>query len=176
MHPTAARVRDWFLLGLACCLLPACGELNPDPQAREAAEWALQRGGTVRVFDIPGEIRSLGRLPRSGFALEEINMNELGFEQEPVTDEELRVLEGLTNLRSLGLYGSRVTDKGAETIAKLTTLRELELSQSRITDVGLAKLATLPNLEKLFIRNVGDGVTDEGAAAFERQSDAMLYR
>src|SRR5690606_20083215 len=90
-----------------------CGGPEPDPQAREAAEWALRRGGTVRIYDVPGDIEDLGRLPRGGFALEEISMTNLDPNQPPVRDDELRVLEGLTNLQTLVLYGSNVTDKGA---------------------------------------------------------------
>lgn len=165
----------WILVALACCTLPACGGLNPDPQARPVAEWALKRGGTVRIFDIPGEISDLGALPSRAFALEAVNMNELGVDQSPITDEDVEILKGLTNLRTLGLYGSNVTDEGCKTIAALTSLRELELSQSRISDAGLETLATLPNLEKLFIRNVGDKVTQDGVANFKRRSDAEVF-
>lgn len=165
-----------FSLLLVCCALAACGELNPDPQARAAAHWALDRGGTVRVFGEPSVITDPGLLPSGAFALEAINMNELSPGANRVSDKELEVLKGLTNIRKLGLYGSSVTDAGCEIISTLKTLHELELSQSQITDTGLAQLATLPNLEKLFIRNVGEGVTDEGVKAFKSRSDAAIYR
>jgi hypothetical protein len=165
---------------LSVCLLAltaGCGSgVNADPKAREAAEWALRRGGTVRVIDQPGNVDQIGRLPGGAFGLEEINFNNSDPNQPPIRDDELRQLEGLTNLQKLGLYGANVTDKGAETIATLKSLRELELSQTQITDKGLETLSTLPNLEKLFIRNIGDKVTDDGVKAFEKKTGAEVFR
>lgn len=157
-------------------LIVGCGGPEADPKAREAAEWALRRGGTVRVYDVAGEVQELGRLPGGAFALEAIDMNGLDPNQPPIRDDELKVLEGLTNLQTLGLYGANVTDKGAETIATLKSLRELELSQTQITDAGLETLSKLRNLEKLFIRNVGDKVTDEGVKTFTQRTNAEVYR
>ena len=161
---------------LAILVASGCGGPEADPQARPAAEWVLRRGGSVRVVDVAGEIRDVGRLPGGGFALEAIDMNDLPPEQPPVRDDELKVLEGLTNLVSLGLYGSNVSDEGVEIIASLKTLRDLELSQTQITDRGLEALAKLPELERLFLRNVGDKVTAEGVKAFQQRSDAQVFR
>lgn len=148
----------------------------PDPQARKAAEWALRRGGTVRIVDLPGQLSDLGELPSGEFGLEAIALNDLPPTQPPIRDKELKILEGLKNLRSLGLFGADVGDEGAETIASIKSLRELELSQTRITDRGLESLAALPEIEKLFIRNVGDGVTDDGVKQFERRTGAQVFR
>lgn len=162
---------------LLLAIASGCGSgVNADPKAREAAEWALRRGGTVRVVDQPGNIDQLARLPGGAFGLEEINFNAADPNQPPVRDDELRQVEGLTNLRKLGLYGSNVSDKGVETIATLETLRELELSQTQISDKGLETLSTLPNLEKLFIRNIGDKVTDDGVKAFQKKTGAEVFR
>ncbi|MDQ3331822.1 MAG: hypothetical protein M3552_14405 [Planctomycetota bacterium] len=158
-------------------MLLGCGSgVKADPKASAAAEWTLRRGGAVRVADQPGMVRQIDRLPGGGFGLEEIDLNDADPNQPPIRDDELRALEGLTNLRKLGLYGANVTDKGAETIATLKSLRELELSQTQITDTGLETLAKLPNLEKLFIRNVGDKVTDDGVKQFERRTGAEVFR
>lgn len=162
---------------LAVLFLAGCGGgVKPDPKAREAAEWALRRGGTVRVGDVAGVVRDVGRLPGGDFALESIDLNDVGPAREPVTDKELKALEGLTNLRHLGLFGANVTDKGCETIATVKSLRELELSQTQVTDQGLETLGTLRNLEKVFLRNVGPKVTDDGVKAFERRTGAVVYR
>lgn len=166
-----------FLGVLLFVAASGCGSgANADPKAREAAEWALRRGGTVRVIDQPGAVDQVGRLPGGAFGLEEINFNDRDPNQPPIRDDEIRQLEGLTNLRKLSLYGANVGDKAAETIATLQSLRELELSQTQITDAGLETLSKLPNLEKLFIRNVGDKVTDDGVKAFERKTGAQVFR
>ena len=163
-------------LGSAVLLLCGCGGPERDPGARAAAEWALRRGGVVRVVNMPREIGDMGRLPGGGFALEAIDMNDLPADQPPVRDGELKVLEGLTNLATLGLYGSDVGDEGAETIAKIESLRELELSQTQITDKGLESLGALPNLERVFLRNVGDRISADAVKQFEQRTGAQVFR
>lgn len=166
-----------FLTLLFPLTLAGCGGgPEPDPKARDAAEWALRRGGVVRVVDLPGPVRDLGRLPGGEFALDEIDMSELPPDQPAVEDADLKAIEGLTNLRRLVLYGSNVTDRGCESIATIASLRELELSQTQITDRGLETLAKLPDIEKLFLRNVGPQVTDDGVKSFERKTGAQTFR
>lgn len=165
-----------FFSVVLCCALISCGGPEPDPRGRAAAEWAIKRGGTVRVMGVAGVIGDMSQLPRGEVALEEINLNQLDPRERPVQDDELAVLEGLTNLRVLGLHGSQINDQGCEMIGGIKSLRQVELSQSRISDEGLAHLARLPNLESLFIRNVGDRVTDEGIKSFRRTSKANVFR
>ena len=149
---------------------------EPDPQAREAAMWVLRRGGNVRLMNVAGRKTDMSQLPEGNFALEEIDLNDLPTDQPPITDGELKALEGLTNLRVLGLYGTNISDKGAETIAGLKSLRQLELSQTLITDKGLETLAVLPELERVFLRNSGDGITDDGVSNFEKRTGAQVFR
>lgn len=158
-------------------LLSGCGSgVKADPKARAAAEWALRQGGAVRVVDQPGMVRQVGQLPGGAFGLEAIDLNERDPNLPPVGDQDLRSIEGLTNIRKLSLYGANITDKGAETIAELKSLRELELSQTQITDKGLESLSKLPNLEKLFIRNVGDKVSDDAVKQFRNRTDAEVFQ
>lgn len=152
------------------------GGAEPDPKARAAAEWVLRRGGTVRVAELGGPVRDLGRLPGGEFVLEEIDLSDLPPDQPPVRDDELKTIEGLTNLRRLVLYGANVTDKGCNSIATIESVRELELSQTQVTDHGLDSLTKLPELEKLFLRNVGPQVTDDAVKAFERKTGAQVFR
>ncbi len=176
------------LLVITTVLLPlffagCVDSLAADPAARDAAIWALRRGGTVRVRYVDADGNNVNRqvvdpdtLPAGEFALTEIDLNQIPTNQPPIRDDELTVIADLKNLQVLGLYGSDLTDKGAETIAELRTLQQLELSQTLITDEGLATLATLPNLERLFVRNAGEEVTDDGVAAFRRRSGAEIFR
>ncbi len=53
-----------------------------------------------------------------------------------VTDDTLRYIEGMKQLRELDLNNSQITDAGLATIALLPNLRDLRLSRTKITDEG----------------------------------------
>jgi hypothetical protein len=150
---------------------------EPDPQAREAAMWVFRRGGSVRLVGVAGMKTDPSALPPGEFALEGIDLNDLPTDQPPIGDDELKkALTGLTNLRVLGLYGTNVSDKSAETIAGLKPLQELELSQTLVTDKGLETLSALPEIKRVFLRNSGEGITDDGVANFESRTGAQVFR
>jgi hypothetical protein len=89
-----------------------------------------------------------------------------------VTDEGLRALSRLRNLKILSLAdngdnpGPRVTDAGLEYLRGLTTLTVLALGGSAVSDKGLERLAVLPNLE--FLDLAGTRVTDAGLRHLRR--------
>ena len=79
-----------------------------------------------------------------------------------ITDDGVRCVERLKNLRHLSLFASTIGDGGLKHLACLTNLRTLRLSGARITNEGAAALAPLTSLEWLdlyFTR-----ITDDGAA------------
>ncbi len=53
-----------------------------------------------------------------------------------VTDETLRYLAGLKELRELDLNNTQVTDAGLKELSELPKLRDLRLARTRITDDG----------------------------------------
>jgi Leucine-rich repeat (LRR) protein len=53
-----------------------------------------------------------------------------------VTDETLRYLASLKQLRELDLNNSQITDEGLKQLAELPKLRDLRLARTRITDEG----------------------------------------
>jgi Leucine-rich repeat (LRR) protein len=56
-----------------------------------------------------------------------------------VTDETLRYLKGLKNLRELDLNDTRVTDEGLAVLAELPALKTLRLRKTAITDEGFRR-------------------------------------
>ena len=53
-----------------------------------------------------------------------------------VTDETLRYLAGLKQLRELDLNNSQITDAGLKELSELPNLRDLRLARTKITDDG----------------------------------------
>ena len=73
-----------------------------------------------------------------------------------VTDETLRFLLPMSQLRELDINDSQVSDAGLGTIAELKSLRTLKLRATPITDQGFRDtLLHLPNLQQLDVRQTG---------------------
>ena len=68
-----------------------------------------------------------------------------------VTDEGLRSIEGLKNLRRLHLEHTKIGDAGLTHLKGLTNLEYLNLYGTQVTDSGLAELEGLKNLKALFL-------------------------
>jgi len=79
-----------------------------------------------------------------------------------ITDDGLRHLAGLMNLRTLVLERTNITDHGLAQLARLPNLRHLDLSGTSVTDDGLEHLAEIEQLESLALRDTEVG--DEGVA------------
>ena len=102
-----------------------------------------------------------------------------------VTDEGLRHLARLPNLKHLDLDGTSVTDRGLTLLRDLPKLERVSLAMTRVTDAGVAHLAScddvrevnlswthtgdgairaLAGKQKLHLFRSGNGVTDAGLA------------
>ena len=79
-----------------------------------------------------------------------------------VSDDTLRNLKGVTQLKWLTLAGTQVTDAGLAHLAELTQLQWLRLDNTKVTDAGLAHLTGLTRLRNLCLDNTQ--VTDLGLA------------
>jgi len=68
-----------------------------------------------------------------------------------VTDEGLKSIEGLSNLRRLHLENTHVGDAGLSHLKNLTSLEYLNLYGTQVTDSGLSQLEGLKNLKALYL-------------------------
>lgn len=77
-----------------------------------------------------------------------------------VTDADLEILKGFTQLRSLNLGSLGVTDAGMKHLKGLTALEHLNLAHTTVGDAGLEHLKGLIKLKELSIADTP--VTDAG--------------
>lgn len=66
-----------------------------------------------------------------------------------VTDEAVRHLERLPNLKSLSIWSGSITDASCESICRIKNVEELLFYRRGITDAGIKMLATLPSLKSV---------------------------
>lgn len=66
-----------------------------------------------------------------------------------VTDNGVKALRDLKEMRNLKLWSNKLTDTGLKHIAGLSKLTELELVNTKITDTSMPLLATFTDLERL---------------------------
>jgi internalin A len=66
-----------------------------------------------------------------------------------VTDNGIKAISDLKEMRKLRLWSNKVTDAGLKHIAGLTKLTELELVETKITDASMPLVATFADLERL---------------------------
>jgi serine/threonine protein kinase/tetratricopeptide (TPR) repeat protein len=132
---------------------------DADPN-RQAAEWVLSLGGTVRLSGAEQDTRTVADLPKDCFILSHVGL--LG---KPVTDPELAYLEGLTGLTYLFLKETRVTDAGLVHLVGCKGLTHLSVANTKVTDAGLVHLKSLEGLIHLGLD--GTRVTDAGLVQLE---------
>lgn len=77
-----------------------------------------------------------------------------------VTDEGLRHLARLPNLRQLDLQGTAITDRGLAVLRELPQLESVSLAMTRVTDAGAAHLAHCHELRQV---NLNWTCTGDGA-------------
>jgi Leucine-rich repeat (LRR) protein len=83
------------------------------------------------------------------------------------TDEGLRGLGARrANLERLNLQGSRVSDEGMRFIVEMGQLRELNLANTQIGDTGIISLSNNQNLQRLDL--TGTPITNAGLASLAR--------
>ena len=72
----------------------------------------------------------------------------------------------LEKVTELELYSSGITDEGLKEVAKLENLKHLSSGLTQITDEGLKEIAKLQRLTELFMENTK--VTKEGVAELKK--------
>jgi uncharacterized membrane protein len=68
-----------------------------------------------------------------------------------VSDQQLAVLEKMTNLTKLYLNNTNITDEGLKYLTNLPNLKYLNLVGTKVTAQGVRTLAQLPNLRQLYL-------------------------
>lgn len=89
----------------------------------------------------------------------------------PVTDDKVKQLDGLTNLKLLRLDEAPITDNGIAPILSLQNLEVLNLPRAKFTDVAIEQFTALPHLR--ILRFGSPNVTD---AALARVRDMPALR
>ena len=80
------------------------------------------------------------------------NLRELNLYGDRITDAGLVRLKNLANLEELNLLGAAVTDDGLDALSGMTHLRDLNLYRTQVTNAGLAKLKAMRQLADLDLR------------------------
>jgi hypothetical protein len=88
------------------------------------------------------------------------------YSKEQISDEGLKNLAAMTELRSLNLCGTTITDAGLKHLAAMKDLQNLQLSSTKVTDAGMDELMKLPKLQSLMLYDTK--VTDTGVFALKR--------
>ncbi|BDC48020.1 hypothetical protein F183_A03360 [Bryobacterales bacterium F-183] len=117
-----------------------------------------------------------GRVKNFSFAVFP-RLEALDLSYSTATDEVLKSLSGLKNLRRLNLRDTLVTDDGLAALSGVTSLEEIDLYGLKISDKGIAHLRGLKNLRKLNL--LGGPISDNGAeilAGLPRLRELNLYR
>jgi hypothetical protein len=107
----------------------------------------------ARAFPNLVELRLSGPITITPAGLEVLKnckgLTRLDLASKNVTDEHLKVVGGLAQLRELYLHDGGFTDSGLQYIGDLVDLQTLYLSRTKITDAGLAHLNLLVALQLL---------------------------
>lgn len=67
-----------------------------------------------------------------------------------ITDEHLKSISELTNLRQLKLPDNPITDKGTAYLEKLTFLNSINLYKTNISKLSLSQFSEMPNLKRVY--------------------------
>lgn len=96
----------------------------------------------------------------------------LNLSRTKVTDEGVRALGGLVQLRRLNLANTAVGDAGLVAMGALPLVEVLNVYGSKVTDAGLSSLSSWPQLQKVYAFSTA--VTAEKAAALMAEKPSLL--
>lgn len=119
-----------------------------------------QQLSEIELEELLSDLRDLGiRIGHSDEA-----GGEARFLGTSATDDDLKRLQPLTDMRVLDLRGTRITDESLRWLSERDwpKLRRLDLSATRITDAGMPFLGKLIQLENLNLDGVS--ITDSGVS------------
>jgi hypothetical protein len=139
---------------------------DPQKEQREKIKSTLRARGSLFSYTAPRRVRSI---PLFGGIISDLlyNCDVMEFSgilaiDEPVEDDDLRVLSGYRNLESITLTRSQVSDAGIRHLTTVPNLTWVTLTGCQLTDKCITDLINIPKLKTLFIEDTG--ITDRGAA------------
>jgi hypothetical protein len=138
--------------------VPASEDLEPltEEQTRNACD-LCSRLPKLRRFSIQSdsfELDQIASWPQF------FQLTDLGIDCDNLSDDDLKTIGKLKNLRCLELHSAQVTDAGLQHLAELTELTELQFVSETVTDEGIRHLAGLTKVRNL--RLDCPNVTDAG--------------
>lgn len=185
--------RRWFQFSLRTLLLAmlvfGCGlgwlanKRMKSQQAWDAIKTAQRQRGVLRFeegnwiekklgIDLPSKASIIITCSRDLFESGDLaripTLQDIQVFGTTVTDDDLRLLENLSELRSFNVHDSRITSQGLQYFRDLSKLEHLGVDFSDVTDEGLATLQ-LPRLRSLSIGSTS--VTDAGVASLTKQAN-----
>jgi hypothetical protein len=87
-------------------------------------------------------------------------ITEVSLSGSKVTDDDLKLLARLPQLKKIHLNATQISDAGLKALAPLKQLEFLNVMGTRITDAGLAEVSRLTRLQEIWLSSTG--VTDAG--------------
>lgn len=139
---------------------------DPQKEQREKIKSTFRARGALFSYTAPRRVRSI---PLVGGILSDLlyNCNVMEFSgilaiDDPVENDDLRVLSGYRNLRDITLEGTKVTDEGVRFLCDVPNLTWVNLNNCQITDACIQDLMRIQRLDALFIEETQ--VSHTGAA------------
>ena len=139
---------------------------DPQKQQREEIKSTFRARGALFSYTAPRRVRSI---PLVGGVISDIlyNCKVMEFSgilaiDDPVEDDDLRVLSGYRSLCNITLKGSNVTDEGVWHLCDVPNLSWVNLSKCQITDASIQALMRIERLDTLFIEETQ--ISHTGAA------------
>ncbi len=126
----------------------------------------LRNGWKVVCVDEPS--MDDARLARVAHCLRVLGPGILIFGHTSIGDAGVAQLNGITSIRYLDLGWTNITDQSLKSIATLPQLRELYVNNTKVSDAGLVYLHGLGNLELLCVGQ--SKVTQQGVKDFGQQA------
>jgi hypothetical protein len=165
---------------------PASSDEEPLPPVAEAdaaaVAKAVSKGFIVRKvakgFDLV-DVDYVSAKPVTPDMIEDLarfapNILRLNLRHAGVTDAEVKIIAGFSNLRRLRLEENAITDAAAGEIAGLQNLTYLNLTNTKVTDAGFAQVSTLPKLSRVYVW--GTTITAGAVAKVKAaRGDIILY-
>jgi hypothetical protein len=139
---------------------------DPQKEQRERIKSTFRARGALFSYTAPKRVQTI---PILGAPISDLiyNCNVMEFSgilaiDDPVEDEDLKVLSGYRNLRDITLENSQVTDEGIRHLAKVPNLTWVNVNGCSITDGAISDLVRIPSIKSLFIEDTQ--ITETGAA------------